>query len=261
MLVDIGANLTHESFDADRDAVLARAAAAGVQQLIVTGTDPEQSRRALDLARQHPGRLYATAGLHPHHAGQYSAQLGSELAELATDPRVVAVGECGLDYYRDLAPRRAQLDAFGAQLELAALAGKPVFLHQRDAQADFIAVLREFGGRLARGVAHCFTGGQSELEQCLEMGLSIGITGWICDERRGAHLLELVRSVPGERLMLETDAPYLLPRTLRPRPRGRRNEPAWLPEILRVVAQARGEDNAECARLTTANARAFFDIN
>lgn len=259
-LIDIGANLTHESFDADREAVLARAAAADVQQMIVTGTDPEHSRRALALARQHPGRLHATAGLHPHHAGQYTKQLGAELAALAADPLVVAVGECGLDYFRDLAPRTAQVEAFRAQLELAATLGKPAFLHQRDAQADFIAVLREFRGRLTRGVAHCFTGQRRELEQCLELDLSIGITGWICDERRGAHLLELLPFIPAGRLMIETDAPYLLPRTLRPRPAGRRNEPAWLPEILRVVAQARGESVAECARVTTTNARRFFDL-
>jgi TatD DNase family protein len=259
-LVDIGVNLTHESFAADRAALLARAAALGVDQMIVTGTDIVQSEAALGLAHTHPGRLHATAGLHPHHASQFDATASAALRSLALDQAVVAVGECGLDYFRDLAPRAAQLAAFQAQLEIAASIGKPVFLHQREAHADFVALLGEFRGRLAGGVAHCFTGGRSELEDCLELGLAIGITGWICDERRGAHLLELVRHIPPERLMIETDAPFLLPRTLRPRPPSRRNEPAFLLEVLRVVAQARGEQIEECGALTGANARRFFNL-
>lgn len=259
-LVDIGANLTHDSFDSDREAVLERAAAQGVRQMIVTGTDVPHSQAALALARTYPGRLYATAGLHPHHAHRYDPGVGTALRGLLADPQVVALGECGLDYFRDLAPRVAQTHAFAAQLELAAQTGKPAFLHQRDAHTEFVAVLRDFQGRIARGVAHCFTGSRHELDRYLELGLWIGITGWLCDERRGAHLLELVRHIPADRLMIESDAPYLLPRTLRNRPASRRNEPAYLPEVLRVLAAARGESPEECAVLTSANARRFFDL-
>jgi TatD DNase family protein len=257
--IDIGINLGHDSYDGDRDAVLARAAAAGVVQMVVTGSSLGGSAAAIDLARAHPRRLFATAGVHPHQARELSAARASELAELARAPEVVAVGECGLDYCRDLSPREAQRQAFHRQLELAAAVRKPVFLHQRDAHQDFIAILREHGARHT-GVAHCFTAGAAELSACLELGLAIGITGWICDERRGAHLVPLMRAIPEGKLLLETDGPYLLPRDLAPRPASRRNEPAYLPHIAGVVARARGEPLDALARSSTAGARALFAL-
>ncbi len=259
-LIDIGINLTHDSYHADREAVIARAAGAGVVQMIVTGASGASTRQAIELCRAHPGRLFATAGVHPHHASELTPGLLAELERLALEPQVVAVGECGLDYYRDYSPRAQQRQAFHRQLELAARVGKPVFLHQREAHADFAAILGEHLGSLSGGVAHCFTGGRAELESYLEMGLDIGITGWICDERRGGHLLELVRSIPSGRLLLETDGPYLLPRDLIVRPATRRNEPAFLPHIAAVVAQARGEPLERLARHSTAAARRMFLI-
>ncbi len=259
-LIDIGANLAHDSFDADRDDVLARAAAAGVAQLVVTGASADGSRDAVALAERHPGRLFATCGMHPHHASDYDDRVHAEFAALAGHEAVVAMGECGLDYFRDFSPRALQREVFRRQLDLAVDTGLPVFLHQRDAHEDFVAILGDYAGRLKRGVAHCFTGERHMLRAYLDMGLYIGITGWICDERRGGHLLEIVGEIPDERLMLETDAPYLLPRTLRPRPKSRRNEPAYLAEVLRVVAGARGQSEAEVARATTAAARQFFAL-
>jgi TatD DNase family protein len=182
------------------------------------------------------------------------------MALLAAHAEVVAIGECGLDYQRNLAPPAVQRDTFQRQLELAATAGKPVFLHQRDAHADFVAILREHRSGLSGAVAHCFTGTASELECYLEMQLFIGITGWICDERRGAHLLALMRTIPAHQLLLETDAPYLLPRDLQPRPASRRNEPAYLPHIASVVARARVETPTKLAQDTTANARRLFGL-
>ena len=258
-LIDIGINLGHDSYDADRDAVLARARAAGVVQMLVTGASLSGSAQALALARQHPGTLFATAGVHPHHASELTAARLEELAALARAPEVAAIGECGLDYFRDFSPREAQRQAFHRQLELAARLGKPVFLHQRDAHADFIAILREHGARHA-GVAHCFTGGAPELEAYLALGLAIGITGWISDERRGAHLVPLVRAIPPERLLLETDGPYLLPRDLTPKPASRRNEPAYLSHIAAVVARARGEPLETLARSCTRAARELFRL-
>jgi TatD DNase family protein len=259
-LIDIGINLAHDSYDTDREAVLARAEAAGVLQMIVTGSSAASSRAALSLSRQYPRKLFATAGVHPHHAAEMTAAVLGEIAELAREPQVLAVGECGLDYYRNYSPHAAQREAFRGQLELAAGAGKPVFLHQRDAHADFIAILREHWAALAGGVAHCFTGGAAELEAYLELGLAIGITGWICDERRGAHLLELVRRIPADRLLLETDGPYLLPRDLDPKPASRRNEPVYLAHIAAVVAHARGESAQSLAQSSTAAARRLFRI-
>jgi len=258
--IDIGANLTHDSFDRDREAVIERARRSGVAQMIVTGASLAGSAAAIELARAHEGTLFATAGVHPHHAAQLAAAELPQLRELLLQPQVVAVGECGLDYYRDLSPRDAQLRAFEWQLQLAAESGKPVFLHQRDAHQDFVAVLREHRARLVGAVAHCFTGAAGELEDYLALDLAIGITGWLCDERRGAHLPALVARIPAGRLLLETDAPYLLPRDLEPKPKSRRNEPMYLPHVAAAVATARGESLEQCAAGTSANARRLFAL-
>ncbi len=259
-LIDIGSNLTHESFAADLDDVLERARRAGVLRQIVTGADLASSRSAAALASAHPDELWSTAGIHPHHAAGYSPGAAADFAELLAGPRVVAVGECGLDYYRDLAPRAAQRSAFAWQLELAVTHAKPVFLHQRDAHEDFMDILRDYVPRLTGGVAHCFTGGPAELDDYLGLGLSIGVTGWVCDERRGSQLRAALPLIPPERLLIETDAPYLLPRDLRLPAPTRRNEPAFLPHIAAVVAARRGEPLERLAQATTANAAALFRL-
>lgn len=259
-MIDIGANLCHDSFDPDREAVIARAREAGVDRVVVTGSCADSSERALTLARAHAGRLFATVGLHPHHAADCTPELIARFRELAQAPDVVAIGEIGLDFFRDLAPRAQQETAFRAHLELAAKASMPVFLHQRDAHTHFLPIVREYLPALPAAVVHCFTGSAEELDACLEEDLYVGITGWICDERRGRHLLEIVDRIPAGRLMIETDAPYLLPRDLRPRPRTRRNEPAHLPHIAAVVAQARGETAAALDAHTTAAAETFFRL-
>jgi len=260
-LIDIGANLTHDSFDHDRDAVIVRAQAAGVVQMVVTGASREHSPKALELARQYPDVLFATAGVHPHHAVEYTDECDTEIRALHAASEVVAVGECGLDYFRDFSPRPAQHKAFERQLQLASEIGKPLFLHQRDAHTDFMAMMRNFDGRLGPAVVHCFTGNRAELFDYLDQDWHIGITGWLCDERRGVHLRELVRHIPGNRLMIETDAPYLLPRTLSPKPSDRRNEPAFLPHIAAELARDRGEEVEVGAARTSATARAFFRLS
>jgi len=255
-LVDIGANLTHASFRDDLDAVLSRARAHGVERIIVTGASVEESRRAADIADAHG--LYATAGVHPHHARECDDATIPALRDLAARPRVVALGECGLDFNRNYSPHPSQEKWFVAQLELAAELGKPLFLHSRDAHPRFAEILRNL--RVGKAVAHCFTGEAAELRAYLDLGLYIGITGWICDERRGRHLVALAREVPQDRLLLETDSPYLTPRDLHPQPKARRNEPAHLPHILRAVARARGETPEALAAATTRNAQALFGI-
>ncbi|MBF6023237.1 TatD family hydrolase [Lysobacter niastensis] len=259
-LIDIGANLTHDSFDHDRDAVLERARAAGVVQMVITGASREHSPMALALARKHPGELFATAGVHPHHASEYTAECDAEMRELHTHPEVVAVGECGLDYFRDFSPRPAQRRAFEQQLQIGGETGKPLFLHQRDAHADFMAMMKNFEGRLGPAVVHCFTGTREELFDYLDRDWYVGITGWLCDERRGQHLRELVRHIPANRLLIETDAPYLLPRTIKPAPSHRRNEPMFLAHIVEELARDRGEDVATVAASSTEAARTFFRL-
>lgn len=259
-LIDIGANLAHDSFDDDRDAVLQRAIGAGVTRIVVTGSSDESNVRAAALAESKPGILYSTAGVHPHHASDYDEASDALIRDLVEKDVVVAVGECGLDYYRNFSPREAQLDAFRRQLDIAKDCGLPVFLHQRDAHDDFVEVLEAVLPDLSRAVAHCFTGEGESLHEYIAMGLYVGVTGWICDERRGQHLHDIVSIIPDDRLLIETDAPYLLPRTIRPRPGTRRNEPAYLPYVLRTVAEARGQSADHVAEITTENASRFFDL-
>ena len=259
-LIDIGANLAHDSFDDDRDAMMQRAAKAGVATMVVTGSSDGSNVRAAELAAANPGVLYSTAGVHPHHASDYTDASDTLIRELATRDEVVAVGECGLDYFRNFSPRDAQLEAFRRQLQIAKDTGLPVFLHQRDAHDDFVEVLEPELPHLSRAVAHCFTGEGESLREYLAMGLYIGITGWICDERRGKHLHDIVHIIPDDRLLIETDAPYLLPRTIRPKPKSRRNEPMYLPEVVKVVAEARGQAEEHIAKITADNARRFFSL-
>lgn len=259
-LVDIGANLTHESFAADRAEIVRRAASVGVTRLIVTGTSVLASTEALELAKAYEGVLFATAGIHPHHASELDDNSIEALRTLAESPRVVAIGECGLDFYRNFSARAAQFEAFEAQLGLAAECGKPAFLHQRDAHEEFIGLLRKYRSDLVGGVAHCFTGDLKQLEDCLELDLYVGVTGWVCDERRGTELREAVPAIPLTRLLLETDAPYLLPRDIDPKPRDRRNEPSFLPHVLRRVSELLELPAETVAAASTANAARLFGL-
>jgi len=257
-LIDIGANLTHESFRHDFDAVLARAREHGIAQMVVTGASREGSEHARQLASAHPGVLFATAGVHPHHASDYDAETDALLRALIREPQVKALGETGLDYHRNYSPRAAQLAAFEKQLQIAVENHQPLFLHQRDAHEDFLSLLKAARDRVPNAVVHCFTATRKALFDYLDLDCHIGITGWICDERRGTHLRELVRDIPADRLLLETDAPYLLPRTVRPQPSHRRNEPMYLAHICAEVARDRGQTVEAVAAQTSTNARAFF---
>jgi TatD DNase family protein len=259
-LVDIGANLAHRSFDADRPEVIARAFAAGVRTIIVTGTSLDNTRQGLNIAAQYPGRFFVTAGVHPHDSRHCSAQTMAELRSLAKDKAVVAIGECGLDFNRDYSPRPVQEKWFAEQVGLAEELQLPLFLHERDAGARFCEILKA-SRRETPAVLHCFTGTREELRTYLDLGLHIGITGWICDERRGTHLRELVRDIPADRLMIETDAPFLLPRSLPEKPRNGRNEPAFLPHVLGAIAASLGLPAPQVAERTTRTAKAFFRVD
>jgi TatD DNase family protein len=255
-VIDIGANLTHSSFKDDLPEVISKARAAGVTSMVVTGTTAEESREAAAIAERFD--LHSTVGVHPHHAKDYSPSTIDSLRDVARHPRVVAIGECGLDFNRNYSPHPAQEDCFAAQLELGLSLQKPLFLHSRDAHPRFAAIVRSM--KVQNAVAHCFTGEREELRAYLDLGLYIGITGWICDERRGRHLLELVREIPRDRLLVETDSPYLTPRDLKPQPKARRNEPAFLPHIVRTVARALERDVQDVAAETTRNARTLFGL-
>ena len=259
-LIDIGCNLTHNSFDADRSAVIDHAHGAGVVQIVVTGASAQGSEAALELAREWPGKLFATAGVHPHLASDYDAESDALLRKLAGHEQVVAAGETGLDYFRDFSPRAVQRHAYEAQLQLGADTALPLFLHLRDAHEDFHAILKSRRDELSDVVVHCFTGNREELRAYLDLDCHIGITGWICDDRRGTHMKEFMSDIPSDRLMLETDSPYLKPRNLRPRVKSNRNEPRWLPWILGTLAACRNEHPEDLATTTTTNARRFFRL-
>lgn len=259
-LVDIGINLAHDSYDHDREAVIARAVEAGVTRMVVTGSSLESIRVAIGICREWPGLLRATAGVHPHHAREFPRSDLPRLEELLADPMVASAGECGLDYFRNFSPPADQRRAFADQLGLAVQTGKPVFLHQRDAHADFMALLRDYLPHISKAVVHCFTGTGAELEAYLSAGLFVGLTGWICDERRGLAVKALAREIPLDRLMVETDGPYLMPRNIQPKPSHRRNEPMYLPYIIQSISEVRAEPYDEIAAATAENAVSFFDL-
>ena len=259
-LVDIGVNLTNQSLLRDLDGVLQRALDAGVNRMAVTGTSIEASRQAIDLCRLFPERLISTCGIHPHHASEWDESSRDTLEQLAGRDCVRAIGEAGLDFNRNYSPPEAQEHAFEKQLELAAALRLPLFCHQRDAHSRFVEMLRAHRQEIPRVVVHCFTDGRDALEDYLDLDCYIGITGWICDERRGLELQRLVGAIPRERLLLETDAPYLLPRDLEAKPANRVNEPANLPHILRAVAHHRAEPAPELASQVLENSKIFFNL-
>ena len=257
--IDIGANLTSHQFDNDVENVIAESRDAGLVRVVLTGSSEKTSERSVEICKNHPGFLYCTAGIHPHDAKEFdSVTTMAALRKLYPLPEVVAVGECGLDYNRNYSPHEAQKVCFAGHLELAAENQLPLFLHERDAHDDFLAMMTAARDSISRGVVHCFTGTTEAARAYLDLDLHLGITGWIFDERRGIHLRELVKMIPVDRLMIETDSPYLAPRDYRPKIR--RNEPKYLPHILKTVAECRGESPEELGEAIMKTTLEFFEI-
>jgi TatD DNase family protein len=262
---DIGVNLTNKRFDKDRTELITRAKKVGVEQLLITGTSVKESKRALTLCHQYqqqfPNTLFTTAGVHPHDADGVSEGYLDELAELAQQPQIKAIGECGLDFNRNFSAPEQQLKIFKDQIHLAKQYSMPLFLHQRDAFQPWYNELKPFFDKVPAMVAHCFTGTKSELEKCIDVGMYIGITGWLCDERRGKPLQEIVSLIPLDRLLIETDAPYLTPRNIKPKPKSSRNEPSYLPFIIEKIASITALDPNEIACQTSMNAQQAFNLS
>lgn len=259
-MIDIGVNLTSNRFDVDRQEVVDAAIAAGVSKILITGTSVEESRQALAIAQQMPIALASTAGIHPHYADAASDDFIEQLTALAAAPEVKAVGECGLDFNRNFSTPENQVNVFKAQISLAEKMQKPLFLHQRDAFDAWFECLAPFIGKVPAMISHCFTGNVSEMQQCIDAEMYIGVTGWVCDERRGADLQAAVRELPLERLMIETDAPYLTPRTIRPRPKSSRNEPKYLPYVAEKIAELKSVSVEEVVAYATANSERVFAL-
>jgi TatD DNase family protein len=264
MLIDIGVNLSNSRFDKDIEQVIERAHSAGVERLILTGTSVEESQAVVAICErfdnQFSGMLWATVGIHPHDAKTLSPSNLAALRELATHQYVVAIGETGLDFHRTLSTEKQQEKSFEAHIELAIELKMPLFLHERDAAPKQIEMLKSYRDNICNGVIHCFTGDKKTLFRYLDMDLHIGITGWVCDERRGQELQKIVKNIPLDRLMLETDAPYLTPRNMPTKPKNGRNEPAFLAHVLSGIAAVRAENIDEIATTTTATAIKFFGL-
>ena len=264
MSIDIAVNFSNSRFDKDRREVLQRARDAGVEKLILTGTSVSESEAVVELCNEFgegfPNMLYATAGIHPHDAKALNKESMDILKGLAANPCVVAIGEMGLDFNRNFSTPAQQEKAFEAQLELAAELQLPVFLHERDAADRQLQILRSYRDHLVDAVTHCFTGTREALYGYLDLDMHIGITGWVCDDKRGTELQGLVADIPLQRLMVETDAPYLLPKTMPEPPKGKRNEPAFLPWVINKIAEQRNESPEQLAQQTADNTIRFFRL-
>lgn len=253
--IDSHAHLAGEGFDADRDAVLARLLDAGGQGVICIGESLEAARRANTLAAGHPGRVWWTAGVHPHDAAGYDPGTDGPVIRQAMRDGAVAVGECGLDYQYDHSPRPLQRRAFADQLAIAKETGRPVVLHTREAEEDTTAMLREAGDAGIRGVLHCYTGSHALAEVGIAAGWSVSFSGIVTFKKWDD--LDLLRLVPADRLLVESDSPYLAPVPFR----GKRNEPAWCAYTLRRLAEVRAVDPAVLAAQVLSNTRRLFALD
>lgn len=260
-LIDIGVNLMHRSFNKDREEIIQNAKKVGVSPLILTGTTEKSSLEAKKYVSRFNGDLYSTAGVHPHNAKDCNENTIDNLRKIAKSPCVVAIGECGLDYNRDFSPRNKQKKWFERQIELANELGMPLFLHDREAYDDFRAILEKYEGRVKNAVVHCFTGNKKELKAYLDLGCYIGITGWVCDERRGKTLANIINIIPEDKLMVETDTPFLTPRDMKNKPRNNRNESKYLPHIFEAISLNMGKDPKELSEIVYQNTLNFFEIN
>lgn len=254
MLIDTHAHLDFPEFAHDLPSVLTRAADRGVEEIVSIGIDLPSSEKAVALAVEHP-RIHATVGVHPHGACELSAETLARMETLARHDRVVALGEMGLDYYRDRQPRAVQRRCFEQQLELACALGLPAVFHIREAFQDFFKVVEGFHSRLAAGILHCFSGDWTTAEKCLGMGFYLSIPGTVTFPRAEIQQ-EVVRRTPLDRILVETDAPYLAPVPYR----GKVNEPAFVFYTAQKIAELKGSTLDEVGRRTTLNARTVFRL-
>ena len=258
--IDIAVNLIGSKLEPQLDSIIQEAQAQGVEQQIVIGSNLTESADVASCCEKYPQTLYGTAGVHPHYASQWNDDSAVILQSLLQRQNIVAVGECGLDFNRNFSTPAEQLRAFEAQLRIACDTQMPVYMHCRDAHAEFIALIKQYRASLSKAVLHCFTGTRQELEDCLELDLYIGVTGWVCDERRGQALADAVKYIPQHRLMLETDSPYLLPRNLKPKPKSGTNFPKYLPHIAETVANLRQQPIELLANHCLNNTMDFFGL-
>lgn len=257
--IDIGINLTNKQFHNEKEEIINRALDNGVEQMILTGTSVRGSKESAAIAEDYPEILFSTAGIHPHDAKFFTNESIDELRKLLKQDHVVSVGECGLDFDRDFSPRPVQEKCYRAQLELSIEVNKPLFLHERSAFKRFNEITEEYISKLPNAVVHCFTGTLHEAKIYLDKGFYLGFTGAVSDQNRFKHLEEVVKYIPLDRMMIETDAPFMLPKNM-PKMPNRRNEPGFLPYVAQTIANLKKLSISEVANETTKVARNFFRI-
>ena len=260
-LIDIGLNLMHPSFKKNRENIIEDAKKVGVNQFIITGTTVKSSKICCEYASKYPDTLYSTSGVHPHDAKTCNENTLQELEKIAKNDCVVAIGECGLDYNRDFSPRDVQRKWFEKQVELGENLNMPLFLHEREAHDDLYNILKKHEDICEKSVIHCFTGTKQEAENYIDLGCCIGVTGWICDMKRGSDLQEAVNVIPTDKMMIETDAPFLIPKNFDKKPKNNKNEPKYLHHVLKTIAHYKDDyDVDKLAKEVTKTTKNFFKI-
>jgi TatD DNase family protein len=259
-LIDIGANLTHPELYKKIDVIVDNIKSANIEKVIITSSNTKDTKEALGIINKYPNLFYTTVGFHPHNAKDYSSNNAAEIEDFLNNDKVLALGECGLDFYRKYSSKKEQFFCFEQHLEIAKNIKKPIFLHERHAFKDFVNIFKKHKDKLCKYVVHCFTGNKEELKTYIDMGCYIGITGWITDESRGKHLHEIIKYIPEDRLMIETDAPYLIPHNIKFKHNGI-NEPSYLIYVAEIIAKCLHKDINYIKDITLRNTKLFFNIN
>ncbi|MBT3548423.1 MAG: TatD family hydrolase [Gammaproteobacteria bacterium] len=258
-LIDIGANITHPQLYNQLDKVVENMRSKGISKAIITSSNLGDTRTALDIIKAYPDFFYTTVGYHPHNSKDFSHDDIDLIIKYTKNNKVLAIGECGLDYYREYSSKDDQLFCFEEQLEVAKAIRLPIFLHEREAHKDFVNTLKKHILDINKSVVHCFTGTKDELKTYLDMGCYIGITGWITDLSRGEHLHHMIKYIPEDKLMIETDAPYLTPKNIPFKTNGV-NEPSHLNYVAQCVAECLNKDISYIKEITISNTKRFFSI-
>ena len=258
-IADIACNFTSDRFNNDLDEVIDRAIANNITKFGLICSRLSDIDKLLEIYNRYSKDMYFTIGVHPHHANEINEKYLKKLKESISNNNPHAIGETGLDFFRNLSTYEEQIFAFEEQIKIAINVNKPLFLHQRDSHDDFIKILKKYSSDINKAVVHCFTGTQQQLDDYLELDCYIGVTGWICDAKRNVELRKTIKNIPLERLMIETDCPYLIPKNLPDKPKNNRNEPNYLDHIVNEISILINEDEDIIRKETYENTLKFFE--
>ncbi len=254
-MIDIGVNINHKEYINNLDCMLLECEEAGVEGIVCIASNLNESQSLKTICENHH-RMWFTLGCHPHQAKTWNKTSSATLTDFIEEKRPIAIGETGLDFNRNFSTRSEQIYAFEEQIEIAQEYHLPLYLHERNAHSELLNILKQHHPNCVRGIIHCFTGTKEELAAYLDLGLYIGVTGWVCDERRGQSLQKAIPHIPTDKLLLETDSPYLLPRNIQPRPR--RNHPKYLPWVAKEIARLKNMELKNLIQQTKKNTQKLF---